>query len=172
MSNCSGLSLTGYNVIYNYGASSYQVTQASNSITFPSIPTETYGIGSFEIDPTASSGRGVGSGERKLCRLLDSSTAPADVTITDAGSCSITASQGGDQPRLRGGAERHPVVLDQPGRSDDRFRLDLAADAHGNASFEIDPTATSGLNSVTVLLRAVLALLGHVPGGGDDHRSR
>jgi hypothetical protein len=29
VSNCSGLSLTGYNVIYNYSGSSYDVTQAS-----------------------------------------------------------------------------------------------------------------------------------------------
>jgi photosystem II stability/assembly factor-like uncharacterized protein len=142
ISSCSGLAAPGYNVIYNYGASSYQVTQASNSITFPSIPTETYGNGSFEIDPTASSGLTVSVQASGNCSL-DSSTAPADVTITDAGSCSITASQGGDNDFVAAQNVTQSFSINQAGQMIDFGSI--SPQTYGNASFEIDPTATSGL---------------------------
>jgi photosystem II stability/assembly factor-like uncharacterized protein len=142
ISSCSGLAADGYNVIYDYADSSYQVTQASNTITFAGIPNQTYGNGSFEIDPTASSGLPVSVQAQGACSL-DSGTAPANVTITGAGNCSITASQAGDNDY----APAQNVIQSFPIAQESQI-IDFTSPSphtYGDASFEIDPTATSGL---------------------------
>jgi photosystem II stability/assembly factor-like uncharacterized protein len=142
ISSCSGLAANGYNVIYNYGASSYSVTQASNSIAFPSIADQTYGSGSFQIDPTASSGLAVALQATGDCSL-DSSTSPANVTLTGAGSCSITASQAGDNDYAAAQSVTQSFSISQASQIIDFTTL--SPHTYGDASFEIDPTATSGL---------------------------
>lgn len=71
------------------------IGQASQTITFATIPTHTYGDPAFAVIPTASSGLAVSLSASGNC-TLSGSAAPANVTITGAGSCSITASQPGN----------------------------------------------------------------------------
>ncbi|HEU5335373.1 MAG TPA: MBG domain-containing protein, partial [Terriglobales bacterium] len=71
------------------------IGQASQTITFAAIATHTYGDAAFAVSPTASSGLAVSLSASGNCSL-SGSTAPADVTITGAGSCSVTASQPGN----------------------------------------------------------------------------
>jgi hypothetical protein len=142
ISSCSGLSANGYNVIYDYNDSSYDVTQASNSITFAGIPDHTYGDGSFQIDPTASSGLPVSLQATGACSL-DSDTAPANVTITGAGSCSITASQAGNNDYAP--AQNVIQSFDIAQASQIIDFTSPSPHTYGDPSFEIDPTATSGL---------------------------
>jgi Bacterial Ig-like domain (group 3) len=142
ISGCSGLSANGYNVVYDYTDSSYQVTQASNTITFAGIPGQTYGNPSFQIDPTASSGLPVSLQATGNCSL-DSATAPADVTITDAGSCSITASQAGNNDYAAAQNVTQTFSIAQASQIIDF--TSPSPHTYGDPSFEIDPTATSGL---------------------------
>jgi hypothetical protein len=73
----------------------FSIAQASQIIDFTSPSPHTYGDASFEIDPTATSGLTVSLSSSGPCSL-DSDTSPANVSITGAGQCSITASQDGD----------------------------------------------------------------------------
>jgi photosystem II stability/assembly factor-like uncharacterized protein len=142
ISGCSGLSANGYNVIYDYTDSSYQVTQASNTITFASIADQTYGNPSFQIDPTASSGLPVSLSASGSCSL-DSNTAPADVSITGAGNCSITASQAGNNDYAPAQNVTQSFSIGQASQIIDF--TSPSPHTYGDPSFEIDPTATSGL---------------------------
>ncbi|MFZ0665087.1 MAG: Ig-like domain repeat protein [Acidimicrobiales bacterium] len=142
ISGCSGLFAPGYNVVYNYAASSYNVTQDSNVITFASIPPQTYGNPSFQIDPTASSGLPVSVASSGDCSL-DSPTAPADVTITGGGSCSITATQGGNTNYAPATPVSQNFLIATESQQIDFTTI--SPQTYGDPAFEIDPTATSGL---------------------------
>jgi photosystem II stability/assembly factor-like uncharacterized protein len=142
ISSCSGLSASGYNVIYDYAASSYDVTQAGNSITFAAIATQTFGNPSFEVDPTASSGLPVTLQPVGNCSL-DTTTAPAHVTITDAGSCSITASQSGDNDFATALDVTQSFSISQASQTIDF--TSLSPQTYGDPSFEIDPSVLSNL---------------------------
>jgi Bacterial Ig-like domain (group 3) len=74
---------------------SFSIAQEGQIIDFTSPSPHTYGDPSFEIDPTATSGLTVSLSASGPCSL-DSDTSPANVSITGAGQCSITASQAGD----------------------------------------------------------------------------
>lgn len=139
---CSGLSSDGYNVVYDYPASSYDVTQASNVITFAPVATQTYGEPTFQVDPTASSGLPVSVVASGDCSL-DSSTAPADVTLTAAGSCIITASQAGDADYVAASNASQAFAIDQGSQLIDF--TGIPGEPYGTAEFPISPVATSGL---------------------------
>ena len=74
---------------------------------------------------------------------LDSGTAPANVTITGAGSCSITASQAGDNDYAPAQNVTQSFSIAQASQIIDF--TSPSPHTYGDPSFEIDPTATSGL---------------------------
>ncbi|MEW5915629.1 MAG: PxKF domain-containing protein [Gemmatimonadota bacterium] len=67
------------------------VVSSEQTITFAAVPDKTYGNTPFAISATASSGLPVSFAITGNCLLVG-----AIVDLTGAGSCSITASQGGD----------------------------------------------------------------------------
>jgi hypothetical protein len=67
------------------------VAPAGQTITFDPLPARTYGDSPFGVTATASSGLPVGFAAAGSC-----SVAGTTVTLTGAGSCTVTASQGGD----------------------------------------------------------------------------
>ena len=70
------------------------ITKADQSITFSALPNKTYGNGSFALTATASSGLGV------TYTTLDTnvvSISGSTVTIRNAGTATITASQSGNE---------------------------------------------------------------------------
>ncbi len=80
----------------NYNAAppvdrTFNINQASQTITFPSIPNKTFGTGNFTLSASASSGLPVSYAASGDCSVSGST-----VHLTGAGSCTITASQPGD----------------------------------------------------------------------------
>jgi carboxypeptidase family protein len=73
------------------GTNSLMIAKASQTITFGPLPSKTYGDPPFSVSATASSGMPVSFGASGNC-----SVSSATVTITGAGSCTLTASQPGD----------------------------------------------------------------------------
>jgi hypothetical protein len=66
------------------------VAQANQSITFAALPDKTFGDADFTVSATASSGLGVSFAASGQCTAFGNS-----LHLTGAGSCTITASQGG-----------------------------------------------------------------------------
>src|SRR5262249_56900454 len=69
----------------------FSIAKASQTITFGALAAKTYGDPSFSVGATASSGLPVSFAASGNCRITTTT-----VTITGAGSCTITASQAGD----------------------------------------------------------------------------
>src|SRR5262249_30073422 len=69
----------------------FNIAKASQTITFGALAAKTYGDQSFSVGATASSGLVVSFGASGNCTI-----ATTTVTITGAGSCTITASQAGN----------------------------------------------------------------------------
>ncbi len=65
--------------------------KAGQTITFPPLPDRTYGDPDFNVSATASSGLPVSFGATGQCTVTGTT-----VHLTGPGSCTITASQGGD----------------------------------------------------------------------------
>ena len=77
------------------GSGSVEVVKLDQAITFDPIGPKAYLDADFGIAPSASSGLPVALAAVGDC-TIDSAVAPATVHIVRAGSCTITASQGGD----------------------------------------------------------------------------
>jgi autotransporter-associated beta strand protein len=82
----------------NYAAAvpvpqSFIVAKAAQSITFDELPAKTYGDGKFKISATTSAGLpvSIASLTGATCEVVQN-----EVTITAAGTCTLRASQGGD----------------------------------------------------------------------------
>src|SRR6185295_14293543 len=73
----------------------FTISKANQTISFAAIPNKTFGDPSFNVSPTASSGLTVSLAASGNCTAA-STTPPGTVNLTGAGSCTITASQGGD----------------------------------------------------------------------------
>jgi hypothetical protein len=72
-------------------AANATVAKRDQTITFAALADKTFGDADFTVSATASSGLAVSFGASGNCSVTDNS-----VHITGAGSCTITASQGGD----------------------------------------------------------------------------
>ena len=83
----------------NYNAAadvqrSFQISKGSQTITFESLSNKTFGDADFVVSASASSGLAVSFAVSGSCSISGS-----NVHINGAGSCTITASQGGDSNR-------------------------------------------------------------------------
>ena len=72
------------------------IAKEDQTIAFGALGDTTFGSADFGIDATASSGLTVSLAVTSGPCTLDSATSPANVHIAGAGSCTITASQAGD----------------------------------------------------------------------------
>jgi photosystem II stability/assembly factor-like uncharacterized protein len=91
ISGCNGLTGPGFSVVYDYAGSSHAVVKADQAITFPAIADQTYGAADFDPGATASSGLAVSYSASGNCSIVS-----GKVHLTGAGSCTVTASQPGD----------------------------------------------------------------------------
>ena len=92
VSSCTGLADDGFSVVYDYAGSSYVITQASQTITFPAIANRSMADGDLTLNATASSGLPVSYDASGGCTVSGNT-----VHLVHATSCTITAHQPGNQ---------------------------------------------------------------------------
>jgi uncharacterized repeat protein (TIGR01451 family) len=126
----------------NYNPSSdskdYQIAKASQTITFGALADKTFGDADFNVSATATSGLAVSFGATGACTVTGNT-----VHITGGGSCTLTASQGGDSnynaaadvPQSFNIAKVNQTITFNP----------LGDKTYGDADFSVSATASSGL---------------------------
>jgi hypothetical protein len=139
--SASGAADPNYHIGYVPGT--LTVTQASQTIDFAPLGNRTYGDPAFTPSATATSGLPVSFTAGGHCTSDD-----ATVTITGAGSCTVTAQQAGD--------DNYAAAADVP-QSFDIARagqtINFTAPGTGTVggTFTPAPTATSGLTVTTTI---------------------
>ncbi|HLY16683.1 MAG TPA: FG-GAP-like repeat-containing protein [Bryobacteraceae bacterium] len=119
---------------------SFQVTQASQTITFGALSSQVYGAPPFQISAVASSGLPVNlaSTTAAVCTV----SGPT-VTIIAAGACNIQATQAGNANYLAAGAVNQGFPV---GQASQTIAFSALPDqVFGAAPFALGATATSGL---------------------------
>jgi sugar lactone lactonase YvrE len=114
-------------------------TLAIQRITFPTVPTPTYGAGPITLNATANSGLAISYGV---------TSGPASVngdalTISGAGSVTVQASQSGDADYLVARPVWQTFTVNQATQTI-TFPQSAPAQAQYNSSFTVAATATSG----------------------------
>ncbi len=129
----------------NYAAAtpvtqSFQVTQATQTITFGTLLNRVYGSGTFKVSATASSGLAVSfaSTTTAVCTLSG-----ATVTLVAVGQCSIQATQAGNTNYTAATPVTQSFQVTQASQTI-TFGT-LASRALGTAPFTVSAKATSGL---------------------------
>jgi photosystem II stability/assembly factor-like uncharacterized protein len=138
ISGCSGLTDSGFTVVYDYADSSHTVVRASQTIWFGALSDVTYGAPDFTVAATASSGLTVSFAASGSCTVTGTT-----VHTTGAGTCTITASQDGDAHYDAAA----PVAQSfNVAKADQTIMFAALGDqVFGTADFGIAATATSGL---------------------------
>jgi len=118
----------------------FTVAQGSQTITFGPLSGVAKGIAPFTVSATASSGLAVtfASTTQAVCTVQNS-----QVTIVDVGTCSITASQGGNTNYLAASDVTQSFTV-APGSQTITFGP-LSGVTFGAAPFTLTATASSGL---------------------------
>jgi phospholipase C/sugar lactone lactonase YvrE len=128
----------------NYAASNgsvtIQVTQASQTITFPTIPSQTYGAGSIALGATASSGLPVSYTLISGPAVINGGT----LMSTGAGSVTVQASQAGNI-NYAAAAPLSQTFTVNPGSQTIAFTQGAPSVAPYDGSFTVAATASSGL---------------------------
>jgi hypothetical protein len=120
------------------GSNRLTIAKTEQTITFGALAARTYGDADFTVTATVSSGLAASFAATGNCTI-----ATTTVTITGAGSCTITASQTGntnynaapDVPQIFSIAKANQTIT---------FGA-LAARTYGDADFTVTATASSGL---------------------------
>ncbi|MFN2598543.1 MAG: MBG domain-containing protein, partial [Pyrinomonadaceae bacterium] len=127
----------------NYSASNdskdFSIAKASQTITFNPLANKTFGDADFTVSATASSGLAVSFNATGNC-----SNSGSTVHITGAGSCTVTASQGGDASY--NAAADVPQSFSIAKASQSISFGALADKTYGDADFNVSASATSGLS--------------------------
>jgi hypothetical protein len=119
-------------------ARSFAIQKAGQTIAFPSIGDKTYGDPDFYVVASASSGLTVAFSATGNCAFVY-----GKLSITGAGSCTVTASQEGDHNYEAAPDVARTFAI---GRADQSINFSAIDDAtFGTADFEVDATASSGL---------------------------
>ena len=139
------------------GTNSLTVGKANQTISFGALASKTYGDPPFPVSATATSGLTVGFGASGNCTV--SSTT---VTITGAGSCTITASQPGDSnyfaaadvPQAFSIGKANQTIafgpLPDKTTSDPPFPVNATASSGLTVSFAASGNCTVSGNTVTI----------------------
>ena len=148
------------------GSSSLTVDPADQTITFAPIPGQTWGDPDFTVAPTASSGLEVtiAAGASDQCTVSGNT-----VHLAGAGSCTITASQGGDVNHTPAPDVAETFAI---AKADQSITFGTISDhTFGDADFTIGATADSGLAvTFSVSPSGTCSVSGttlHIAGGGD-----
>jgi hypothetical protein len=145
------------------------VLPASQSITFPTIPTHTFGDADFSPGATASSGLTVSYGASGNCTIVS-----GNVHITGAGSCTVTASQSGNSNyTASSNSPQQTFTISKANQSisfgslpthvygDSPFTVSATGGASGNdVTFSIDGTSTVGACTSTGTDGATITMTG------------
>ncbi|MDX6512271.1 MAG: hypothetical protein QOE36_1775 [Gaiellaceae bacterium] len=127
----------------NYNAApdvsqAFAIGKATQTIAFAPLDDKTYGDDDFPVVAHASSGLDVAFSASGDCAFVYDK-----VSITGAGSCTITASQDGDGNFNPASAVSRTFTIGRSGQSINFSAIDDAT--FGTAAFEVDATASSGL---------------------------
>jgi hypothetical protein len=93
VSGCSGLSDSGHTIGYDEADSTYTITKADQTITFPAIADTTSGAPAIDLTASASSGLPVTFAAQGSCSLAGNGTT---LNLTGTGACTVSANQPGD----------------------------------------------------------------------------
>jgi subtilisin family serine protease len=153
---------------------SFTVAQAAQTITFAPLADKTYGDLDFPVSATASSNLPVSFGAAGNCTVLGST-----VHITGAGSCTVTASQAGDDNYLAAADVSQTFAI---AKADQAIIFGALADrTWGDADFAVSATSSSGLavsftagggctisgDSVHITAVGTCTITAHQAGNGD-----
>ncbi|MGA8538570.1 MAG: Ig-like domain-containing protein, partial [Terriglobales bacterium] len=114
-------------------------TMADQRISFPTVPTQTYGAGPLTLNATASSGLAISYGVTSGPASVNGDT----LTISGAGSVTVQASQFGDAYYLVARPVWQTFTVDQASQTI-TFTQSAPAQAPYNGSFTVAATASSG----------------------------
>jgi probable HAF family extracellular repeat protein len=116
----------------------FQIAKASQTITFGSLSNKVFGDSDFNVSATASSGLSVSFAASGQCTISG-----ATVHITGGGSCTITASQGGDGNFNAAADVQQGFSIVNNGQT---ITFGALSDkTFGDPDFTVSATATSGL---------------------------
>jgi hypothetical protein len=119
-------------------ARTFSIGKADQQITFDALPDKTFGDPDFNVGATASSNLGVSFAADGNCTLNG-----AEVHLTGAGPCTITASQEGNSNFNPATAIARTFTIS---KADQQLTFDALADKKfGDADFGVDATASSNL---------------------------
>jgi hypothetical protein len=119
-------------------AHTFTIGKADQQISFDALPDKSFGDADFTVNATASSSLSVSFAADGSCTLVG-----AQVQITGAGSCTITASQDGDASYNPATPVARTFAI---GRADQQITFDtLANKSLGDADFSVSATASSNL---------------------------
>lgn len=141
--NCSITASQSGNSYYNAATDvtqSFNINQASQTITFSSLADKTFGDADFVISASVSSGLVVSfaSSTPSICTVTNST-----VAVANAGSCSIIASQSGNG-NYTGATD--VVQSFTVNKASQTITFDALADKNlGDADFSLSATSSSGL---------------------------
>jgi Carboxypeptidase regulatory-like domain/Bacterial Ig domain len=156
------------------GTNSLTVAKANQTITFGALAGKTYGDPSFTVSATASSGLVVSFGASGNCTI-----ATTTVTITGAGSCTITASQPGDSnynaapnvPQTFTIAKASQTITFGPladkTNSDPPFTVSATASSGLPVSFSANGSCTVSGNTVTITTTGTCTITASQAGNGN-----
>jgi PASTA domain/Regulator of chromosome condensation (RCC1) repeat len=119
-------------------ARAFTIARAPQSITFAPVADKTYGDPDFTVYGSASSGSAVTFAARGNCTLIG-----ATVHVTGAGSCTLTASEGGSVNYEPAPDVSRKFAIAKADQSIVFARL--APKTYGAADFRVQATASSGL---------------------------
>jgi len=120
------------------GTNSLTIAKASQTITFGALAGKTYGDPPFTVSATASSGLAVSFGPSGNCTI-----ATTTVTITGAGSCTITASQAGNVNYNAASNVQQTFAI---AKANQTITFNALADkTSSDPPFTVSATASSGL---------------------------
>jgi len=115
----------------------FAIAKADQTISFDPLPDATFGDPDFDVSATASSGLDVTFAASGQCTVTDST-----VSITGAGSCTITASQAGDANYNPAPDASQTFAI---AKADQTISFGALPDAtFGDADFTVHATASSG----------------------------
>jgi uncharacterized repeat protein (TIGR01451 family) len=139
--SCTITASQGGDSNYNAASSvdrSFNIAKANQTITFGALSDKTYGDADFSVSATASSGLAVTFAAGGNCTVSGST-----VHITGAGSCTITASQGGDSNYNAAADVEQPFNI---AKANQTIIFDPLNDkTYGDGDFSVSATASSGL---------------------------
>jgi photosystem II stability/assembly factor-like uncharacterized protein len=124
-------------------ARTFSIARAGQTIDFGALDDQTFGNADFAIDATATSGLPVHLEVTSGPCTLSGDTAPANAHISGAGTCVVTASQGGDSNYEPAPDVERSFAIAKAGQT--ITFGPLAGKTYGDADFAVSATASSGL---------------------------